>query len=196
MNVIYLLIFEKYSYSIEDLCNKKFEFKCLSNEKCIPIYDVCDSIDHCDDKSDELNCTYNENNNNNNKEVKASSKSIASTTKQTQLKSKDNDQSSPTEPEENEINDFLNYYVEKEDEMKLLKQQNQIIEHLKQLEDKVHFKTSKDFLDSFMKSPGDSAKSPKYKTSTYSTKTTKKPTTANPKVVFHGKPLKNLMFKC
>ncbi|KAI3385738.1 hypothetical protein SNEBB_011239 [Seison nebaliae] len=33
-----------------------FEFRCWSNEKCIPIYDVCDNFRHCDDGSDEINC--------------------------------------------------------------------------------------------------------------------------------------------
>lgn len=37
-------------------CDKKLSFTC-ANKKCIPIYQHCDGIYHCDDKSDEISCS-------------------------------------------------------------------------------------------------------------------------------------------
>lgn len=37
-------------------CNSEYEFTCSISKQCIPIYDVCDSIEHCDDKTDEFDC--------------------------------------------------------------------------------------------------------------------------------------------
>jgi hypothetical protein len=186
------------------LCNRNFEFKCKTNDKCIPIYDVCDSIEHCDDKSDELNCTRTD-------EAVAVAVS-ASTLKQTtttkrikqvpkltgKQKPSEDDQGLGTDEEELS-KDYAENDAEDDDyDLRLLKQQNEIIEHLKQLEaeKKVDFKTPKGFLDSFFKSELDNQ--PKYQSSSTSrsrttkakTKTTTSWRTAKSskkiKINFHG----------
>ncbi|CAF0990659.1 unnamed protein product [Brachionus calyciflorus] len=108
-------------------CHKNYEFTCLSNKQCIPIYDVCDSIPHCDDKSDELNCNLEQ-------IIKTTSKKMSTKT-----------------TSKNRIN--TDDYDDSEYEYDLVKQQNDIIAHLKELEElnSNRFYHKPDFFDSFMK---------------------------------------------
>lgn len=89
-------------------------------KQCIPIYDVCDSIAHCEDKTDELNCDSN----------KTSTIQAKSTTKS--------------------LVDLADY--DEDYERDLLRQQNEILEHLRQLEEQNsnRFYHSKNFLENFM----------------------------------------------
>ena len=106
---------------------------------CIAIYDVCDNIDHCDDKSDETHC-----------ESITNKESLSANEKGKQLydlhKSKENIKANALKEKddvetkienvlkkpEKDSSEFNSEDIEK---LKLLKQQSLIIDHLKELED-------------------------------------------------------------
>ncbi|RNA24532.1 Low-density lipo receptor-related 11 [Brachionus plicatilis] len=100
-------------------CHIDYEFTCLKIKQCIPVYDVCDSIAHCEDKTDELNCDSN-------------STSTAMRQKMTTKAT-------------------LDYYEDYEQD--LIRQQDEILEHLRQLEARQRsdrFYHPKNFLEKFM----------------------------------------------
>lgn len=146
--------------SNKEKCNPKYEFTCVKSGTCIAIYDVCDNIDHCDDKSDELNCP--------NSPIvvkpKTTTNKAVIINENKPVKSKDEPQKSKNKPfkqsddvfddlpsksrledeEASEIDALLNTkqqldaasdYGDELDQLKLIKQQNLIIEHLKELEE-------------------------------------------------------------
>jgi len=116
-------------------CNSEYEFTCTLSKQCIPIYDVCDSIEHCDDKTDEFNCPNDADKFKNNFKNEKLSLSKPLLTSQENL-AYDND---------------------------LVERQNSIIDHLKELEEQnlfkknkenkndIIFKTPDGYLESFMK---------------------------------------------
>lgn len=128
-------------------CHESYEFRCKSDGRCIAIYDVCDSINHCADKSDEANCN----------------KTVEAPPKQASMYNSKTDEPKVKPVTDNDLDDYLqsddldsvNY------ESELAKQQSSIIKHLKELEQqktqeklnkkKVVYETDKNFLDSFMK---------------------------------------------
>lgn len=170
----------------------KFEFKCGSGKpECIPIYDVCDGIDHCLDKSDELNCPS------------GSSSPVSTLNSFTSKPSGGSNKINNNNKQNSNIDDLSDLLLPNTDdvssdydeyETKLLKQQDSIIKHLKELEEanllerqrnkpqEERFKTPKGYLDSFLKSASNIEPFvPKKSTSTKSTTTKKRE-----KVTFYG----------
>jgi len=108
---------------------------------CIAIYDVCDNIDHCDDKSDETHCESITNKdslsaNEKGKQLHDLHKAKENAKNKDAQVSKEKDDAEPkaestlkqTDKDSSELS------VEDIEKLKLLKQQALIIDHLKELE--------------------------------------------------------------
>lgn len=129
----------------ESKCHHQYEFTCKSTGTCIPTYDVCNSFNDCEDKSDEATCTTNSN-------IKQEAESNLKTTTLAPIEKL---------PSYDLFNDDKNYLNIQDDYdiYSLIQKQKNAVDHLNELE-QLHLKlkdpglvkeyeTPKDFLDSF-----------------------------------------------
>jgi len=108
---------------------------------CIAIYDVCDNIDHCDDKSDETHCESITNKdslsaNEKGKQLHDLHKAKENAKNKDAQVSKEKDEAEPKAEStlKQTDKDSSDLSVEDIEKLKLLKQQAIIIDHLKELE--------------------------------------------------------------
>ncbi len=157
----------------ETPCHKQYEFTCIKSKKCIPIYDVCNSFEDCDDKTDEIDC----------KSTTISSKTTTPSLKTT-VALIDTDLESKIVQENNDevLEKDKNIKPDYEDEYEISKQKAELVDYLNSLiserkKNKVVQNSPKDIFDSYMRTSV--IKSITKKTISKATSTTKK-------MIFHG----------
>ena len=143
-------IYISYSFLKETPCHKQYEFTCLKSKKCIPIYDVCNSFEDCDDKTDELDC----------KSTTIPSKTTTASLDEVKTSAVflDTDLESKNEQDNNDeiLEKNKNPKLDFDDAYEMTKQQAELVEYLNSLiserkKNKVVQNSPKDIFDSYMR---------------------------------------------